>query len=140
MGVTEGLAVKQETQVFYMRLLKGTFLGFEEEGFLFEKVKNVVDNLSMKGGVIWSGDQDVVHVNKDHIRVLQFEGLEDAIHYTLEGCGSIALSKQHNHGLEESKRRFECGFPLVSVSDADIVVPPLNIELCEETFPCKISC
>jgi hypothetical protein len=123
-----------------MHLFEGTLLGFEEEGFSLEKVKDIVHNLSVEGRVIWSGDQDVVHVNKDHVRVLQFEGLEDAIHYSLEGRGSIALTKQHNHGLEEPERRFECGFPLVSISDVDIVVPPSDIKFCEETFPSQISC
>jgi hypothetical protein len=123
-----------------MHLFEGTLLGFEEEGFSLEKVKDIVYNLSVEGGVIWSGDQDVVHVNEDHVRVLQFEGSEDAIHYSLEGCGSIALTKQHNHGLEEPERRFECGFPLVSISDADVVVPPSDVKLCEETFPSEVSC
>ena len=76
-----------------MRLFEGTFLGFEEEGFSLEKVKDIVHNLSMEGGIIWSGDQDIIHINKDHIRVLQFERLEDAVHYTLEGCWSIALTE-----------------------------------------------
>ena len=52
----KGFTVKQETQIFYACLFEDTFLRFEEEGFLFEKIKNVVDNLSMEGGVIWSGD------------------------------------------------------------------------------------
>ena len=74
-------------------MFEDALLGFEEEGFPFEEVKDIVYNLSMEGRVIWSGDQDVIHVNKDHVRVLQLEGSEDAVHYMLEGCGSIALTK-----------------------------------------------
>jgi hypothetical protein len=51
-------------------LLEGAFLGFEEEGFLFEEIENIVHNLLMEGGIIWSGNQDIVHVDKDHVGVL----------------------------------------------------------------------
>ena len=76
-----------------MRLFEGAFLGFEEEGFSLEKVKDVMYNLLVEGRIVWSGDQDIVHVNKDHVRVLQFEGSEDTIHHALEGCWSIVLTK-----------------------------------------------
>ena len=115
-------------------------MGLEEEGFLFEEIENIVHNLSVEGGVVRSSDQDIVHVNEYHIGVLQFEGSEDAIHYALEGRGSIALTKQHNHRFEESKGRLERGFPLISVFDMDVVVPPPDIELREEAFPSEISC
>ena len=59
-------------------------------------------DLLMKGGVVWGGNQDIIHVDKDYIWVFQFEGLEDAIHYSLEGCWGIALPKQHYHWLKES--------------------------------------
>ena len=87
----EGFAVKQESQVFYTCLFEGTLLGFEKEGFLFEEIEDIMHNLSMEGGVVRSSDQDVVHVDEDHIRVLEFERSEDAVHYVLEGCRGVAL-------------------------------------------------
>jgi hypothetical protein len=74
-------------------LFEGTLLGFEEEGFLLQEVKDIVDNLPVKGGVVWGSNQDVIHIDEYHIGVLQFEGSEDAIHYTLEGCRSVALTE-----------------------------------------------
>ena len=76
-----------------MHLFKGAFLGFEEEGFSLEKVKDVVYNLLVEGRIVRSGDQDIVHVNKDHVRILQFKRSEDAIHHLLEGCWGVALAK-----------------------------------------------
>ena len=89
----KGFTVKKESQVFHACLFEGAFLGFEEEGFSFKEVKDIVHDLSVKGGVVRSGDQDIVHVDKDHVGVLQFKGPEDAIHYALEGGRGIALAK-----------------------------------------------
>ena len=58
---------------------------------MFEEIENIVDNLLMEGGVIRSGDQDVIHVDEDHVGVFELKGSEDAIHYMLEGCGRITL-------------------------------------------------
>ena len=96
-------------------------------------------NLSVEGGVIRGGDQDVVHVDEDYVGVLQFEGSEDAIHYALEGCGGIALTKQHDHGFKESEGGLERRLPLVAIFNADIMVPPPDVKLCKEAFPSEIS-
>ena len=135
---TKGFAIEQEPQVFHPCLFKGALLGFEKEGFLFEEIENVVYYLSMEGGVIRSGDQDVVHVNENHIGVFEFKGSEDAVHHTLEGCGSITLPEEHDHRFEESEGRFERRLPLVAVSDVDVVVPPSDVELRKKTFPSEI--
>ena len=65
----EGFAVKQESQVFYLCLFEGALLRLEKEGFSFEEIKNVMDNLPVEGRVVWSGNQDVVHVDEYHVRV-----------------------------------------------------------------------
>ena len=51
------------------------------------------------------------------------------VHERLEGRGSIAETKEHNGGFEETKRGDECSLPLVFFSDADVVKSPLDIEL-----------
>ena len=66
----KGFAIKQESQVFYACLFEGTLLGLEEEGFLFEEIKNIVHDLLVEGGVVRSSNQDVVHVDEYHIGVL----------------------------------------------------------------------
>jgi hypothetical protein len=50
-------------------LFEGALLGFEEEGFLFKEIEDFVYNLSMEGGVVRGGNQDVVHVDEDHVGV-----------------------------------------------------------------------
>ena len=65
----KGLAIKQESQVFYAWLFEGALLGFEEERFLFKEVENIVYNLAVKGRVVWSCDQNVVHIDKYHVGV-----------------------------------------------------------------------
>ena len=62
------------------------------------------------------------------------------IHYALEGHWGIALAKQHNHGFEESKRCLERSFPLIPISDVDIMVSPSNVKFSEEAFSGEILC
>ena len=57
----------------------------------------------------------------------------------MEGCRGIALTEQHDHGFEEPEGRLECGLPLIAISDADVMVPPLNVEFRKEAFPSEIS-
>ena len=58
----------------------------------------------------------------------------------LEGSRGVALTKQHDHGFEESKGHFECGFPLISIFDMDIMVSLSNIKFGEEALSGQISC
>ena len=46
----------------------------------------------------------------------------------LEGCRSIGEAKGHHCRFIETLRRAECGFPLISLPQADIVVSPAEVK------------
>ena len=58
---------------------------------------------------------------------------EDMVHECLECGGCITESKEHDSGFEESHGSSESSFPLVFLSDADIVVSPVNVKLGEQS-------
>ncbi len=74
-------------------------------------------------------DQDVVEIDSD----LSFSNkiAEDVIHHPLECGGQIGKSEEHDCGFEQSSIRMEGGLFFVTLSDSDIVVSPMNVELCE---------
>ena len=54
------------------------------------------------------------------------------VHEHLECGRSIAESKEHDGGFKESHRGDECSLPLVLFSNADVVIPPLDVKLGEQ--------
>ena len=75
-------------------------------------------------------DQDVVHVNGDI--AFADEVTEQVIHYRLKGRGGIREAKEHDHGFKEATVHLECGLPLIFIVNSDIVIPPMDIQLCKE--------
>ena len=75
-------------------------------------------------------DTQVVHI--DFEPFFSYHVGEDMIHECLEGGWSIAKPEKHDHGFIEAKGSDECGFPLVFLSDANVVVTPSYIESGEE--------
>ena len=59
---------------------------------------------------------------------------QNHVHEHLERGRGIAHSKVHYFWLERAEARFECCFPLVSVLDSDIIIPPSHVEFGED--PC----
>ena len=57
---------------------------------------------------------------------------EDVIHEHLKSRRSITEAKEHYRGFKEAERSDECHFPLVFLPNANVVITPLNIELCEQ--------
>ena len=55
--------------------------------------------------------------------------MEDLIHHHLEGCQAVCEAKEHDLWLKEPSVGMECGLPLVTLSDSDIVETPLDIQL-----------
>ena len=75
------------------------------------------------------GDEEVIHVDdepsfSDHVS-------EGVIHESLECGWRVAETKEHDHWLEESFVCDEGHFPLVSIFDTNIVIPPMNVEFGE---------
>ena len=55
--------------------------------------------------------------------------MEDVVHHCLEGCRAVHEAKEHDLWLKEPLGGMECGLPLVTLSDSDIVETPLDIQL-----------
>ena len=84
-------------------------------------------------------DEDIIHINCDV--ALSDEFVKEVVHHRLEGGGGICEAKEHDHWFEEAAIRFECGFPLVTVTHTDIVIPPTDIQLHKERRPAAVhSC
>ena len=54
------------------------------------------------------------------------------VHECLERGWSIAKTKEHDGGLEESHGGDEGCFPLVFLSNANVVISPADVELGEQ--------
>ena len=75
------------------------------------------------------GDEEVVHIDdepslSDHI-------LEGVVHESLECSGGVAKAKEHDRRFKESFVGDKGRLPLVTIFDADVVIPPSNVELGE---------
>ena len=57
---------------------------------------------------------------------------KDMIHECSKSWRSITEAKEHYGGFKEAERSDECRFPLVFLPNANVVITPLNIELCEQ--------
>ena len=72
----------------------------------------------------------VVHIDLepslgDHIS-------KDMVHERLKSQRSVTKAKEHYGGFKEAERSDECRFPLVFLSNANVVIAPSNIKLCEQ--------
>jgi hypothetical protein len=63
------------------------------------------------------------------------EVLEYLIHHSLEGGQTIGETKVHHKWLKEVSICAESGLPLITLSDMDIIVSPVHIELGDSTHP-----
>jgi hypothetical protein len=75
-------------------------------------------------------DEDVVHVNGDVAFIDQLS--KDEIHHRLERGGRVRESEKHDHGFEEPTIGLEGRFPLVTISNAYIIISPSDVQLREE--------
>ena len=75
-------------------------------------------------------DTKIIHVDlqpffSEHVS-------EDMVHECLECGGGVIESEEHDSGFEESHGSYEGSFPLVLLSNADVVVSPTNVEFGEQ--------
>ena len=54
------------------------------------------------------------------------------VHESLEGGGSIAESKEHDGGFEESHGGDKSSFPLIFLPDTNVVISPTNVKFGEQ--------
>jgi hypothetical protein len=74
-------------------------------------------------------DEDVIQVDTDH--TFGNEILENVIHHGLESGWTVSETEKHHQRFEKSSVGVECGLPLITFLDSDIVVTPMDIELGE---------
>ena len=84
----------------------------------------------VEGKVIFGVDTDVVHVNFQPL--FSYHVSEDVVHKGLECRWCIAKPKEHHCWFEKSQGCDEGGFPLVFLTNADVVIAPSDVKLCEE--------
>ncbi len=94
-----------------------------------------MDYLSVSGEVSPSGDEYIIHVYEEFGGVFVGEALEHTIHCTGEGCGRVGEAEEHYTGLEQAKRCFKGGSPLILFPDANVIVSPAYVEFGEDYFP-----
>jgi hypothetical protein len=73
---TDGTIADDYAQVFYGGMFKFAFGGFEEETLSGQKVEDIVDDASVEGQVVVRGDEDIIHIDKQHAWVLVLQGAE----------------------------------------------------------------
>ena len=76
-------------------------------------------------------DQNVVHVDRQPSLSQLF--YEDFIHHHLEGRGGVGKLEEHDIWFELSFVGYKGRLPLVSIFDADVVIPPSYVELGEDS-------
>ena len=53
------------------------------------------------------------------------------IHEGLKSTGDVAESKEHDSWFKKSKRGDKRSFPLIFLTNTDVVVTPVNVEFSE---------
>ena len=75
-------------------------------------------------------NKEVVHINdepsfSDHVT-------ERVVHESLERGGGVGKPEEHYRWFEEAFMCNKSGLPLVTVLDADIVIPPADVKLSKQ--------
>ena len=83
----------------------------------------------MEGGV-GGIDEEIIHIDDEpsfgnHVT-------ERVVHETLEGGGRVGKPEEHHGRFEKSFMGDKGCFPLVTVFDLHVVIPPPNVELGED--------
>ena len=86
----------------------------------------------MSRQIVVSGDENVVHVDEQFVRILHFHLPKHSVHRSLEGGRRVGQSEEHDPWFEQSRWGFEGGLPFVAFFDLDVVVSPPYIEFGEE--------
>src|SRR5712675_2212788 len=85
----------------------------------------------MVGWIIVCGDQHIVHVDNEPSFVDLV--LEDGVHHHLEGGWGIRQAEEHDCWFEQSFIGNKGCFPFVSLSNADVIIPPPYVELGKQS-------
>ena len=83
----------------------------------------------MEGGV-GGVDEEIIHI--DNEPSFSNHVAERVVHETLEGGGGVGESEEHHGRFKEPFMGNKGCFPLVTVLDPYVVVPPSDVELGED--------
>ena len=108
--------------------LEETLLGFRIQVIGSKSFQHFSHNLSMLSLVI-TEDENIVQVHND-LAVL-YKITKDGVHHGLKGCRSVAKAKVHAIRLEQTTLCDKRCLPLVTLFNADVIVPPPKVELRE---------
>jgi len=77
-------------------------------------------------------DDDIVHVDRSLATVNEFHEL--IINHCLESGWGIGEAKEHDGWFEQPVTSFKGGLPFVAFFNADIVIPPSDVEFGKPPF------
>ena len=66
------LTIDDHSEVLDAVLFEGALAGFEEEGVFLESIKNLVYDTAVEVIVHGHGDEDIVHIDENHLGILKF--------------------------------------------------------------------
>ena len=116
-------------EVFYFGGGKATLLQFEVEVQFCHALEDTFSAFAV-GFFVGGENKEVLHINDkpsfgNHVA-------ERVVHEPLERGRGVGKSEEHYRWFEEAFMRNESGLPLVTVLDADVVVPPADIKLSKQ--------
>ena len=117
------------TKILHFLFVELAFRRFEEQAQFLEFGEPFVDNGFMFCFCSVGMDHDVVHVDRPFPLIYEFHEL--IVHHRLKCRGGIRQAEEHDRGFKEAVAGFECCFPFVTLFDVDVVISPLDVELCE---------
>ena len=84
----------------------------------------------MEGEIVFGVDTNIIHIDLQPF--FHYHVSKDVVYESLKGRWCIAESKEHYGWFKESEGGDEGGLPLIFLTNEDVVVAPLNVELHEE--------
>jgi hypothetical protein len=75
---------------------------------------------------IISTNKNVIHVNVDIPKAEGF--MENGVNHSLKGSGRVTKTKKNDCGFVETTIHDKGSFPLISISDTNVVETPVNID------------
>ena len=116
-------------KVFHFGGGEATLLQFEVEVQFRHALEDALSMFAM-GLFVRGENKEVVHVNDkpsfgNHVT-------KRVVHEPLEHGGGVGKSEEHYRWFEEALMCDESGLPLVTVFDADVVVPPADVKLSKQ--------
>ena len=116
------------SEVFDFGDIKLAFLKLQVEVELSHALEDTMSSFCVGLG-IRGGNEEVIYIDdkpsfSNHVP-------EGVIHESLERCGGVTKAEEHDRWFEEPFVGDEGHLPLVTVFDADVVVPPTNVKFGE---------